>query len=212
MLTLLRFDAASGTAAEFTIPFDFDKTCFCVGGWEGHGMLKVVPRNVIGTDFARRVKRIALVVKDDHLKGTREVLTGARGGKSLDEAVHLAFLFHNATEVGGITTSILGARDSVTEEAFASLFSFQPFDQKVMVQGLPFTKGHGERMTLFRNILDTVFGYWEQRLLGAVPGWTRPPPPMPARPRLGAEARAAGRHSGVGSATAQPVRRRLGGA
>lgn len=143
ILTLLRHDPSTGSSTEFRIPFDFERTCFCIGGWEGHGIDDERPGKLIGMDFAKKVKRLAFVVPDARMPPVPS------WGEGEDIECLALILFHNAAHIGWIERSASDISKVPTQEVLSSRLSLQPFAQKTMVKGFPMTKVRGERRTLF---------------------------------------------------------------
>lgn len=83
-------------------------------------------------------------------------------------ACQFPLLFHNARHVSGITSSALAIRKLLGHEVFLNLFSFQPFEQKSMVQGLQMTKSHTERRRLLSLAMSSAFEGWNGRIREAL--------------------------------------------
>lgn len=128
--------------------------------------MDVASFRIIGMEFAKNIKRLAFVVWQDGLS--------FEGGRLLsadplqEDLESLALLFQNATQVGGITSRMSVNRRLFTKRSFISLFSFQRWTQKEMVEGFLMTKSHEERVGLFRTAICVAFEGWIGRLAAAI--------------------------------------------
>lgn len=170
ILTLFRLRLSDGGITEYKMPFDFEKTCKCVEGCAGLGIGPEDAGNARGLSFARHIKLLAFVIEDKILPDRIDRLVSPY--RTSDDRFRDRFLFglifHNTQHVSGITESALAIRKFLGHEVFLSLFSFQPFVQKRMVEGLNLTKPPGERNTLLGNALLAAFEGWNGRIRAAL--------------------------------------------
>lgn len=165
ILTLLRFDESSRTATEFRIPFDSEKTCFCINDWRGHGINVETMGTISGMDFAKNIKRLAFVVDDDDVDRISPwALSSEHFGKELR---FLAFQFDNASLIGAISKFASDIRAFLTEEDFVSLFSLQTFNQHLTVDGVA-TKSWVYSGLLLNIAMWLTFNNWGKRIEDAV--------------------------------------------
>lgn len=166
ILTLYRPNPSDGEVTEYKMRFDLEKTCLCLHGWVGLGL---GPENgggkARGLDFARDIKRVALVVSDEEVKNEMFLL---RGLFMMPNSCQFALLFHNAQHVSGITSSALEIRKFLGHQAFFDLFSFQLFEQKRMVQGFHLTESYTERRRLLCLAMLSTFEGWNGRIQEAL--------------------------------------------
>ncbi|KAG6355397.1 hypothetical protein INS49_003359 [Diaporthe citri] len=168
VLTLYRPNPSDGKITEYKMPFDSEKTCMCVDGWDGLGMSPEKVGKAKGLGFARDVKRLAFVVHDKAFNDGKFCLVPLADGIRLNDLRGLAFLFHNSLHVSGVTMSSMKIRKLLGDEAFASLFSFQPFVQKDLVEGFYLTKPHLERSGMLDHALMSAFEGWNDRIRSAL--------------------------------------------
>lgn len=167
ILTLYRLNPSNGRITEYKMPFDSEKTCLCVDGWDGLGISPEKVSKAKGLGFAGNIKRLSFVVHDKAFYYGKFCLAPSAGlrRKALRE---WAFLFHNSLHIAGITMSSLKIRKLLGDEAFTSLFSFQPFVQKNLVEGFYLTKPHLERGGMLDNALLSAFEGWYGRIRAAL--------------------------------------------
>lgn len=166
ILTLFRLRLSDGGITEYKMPFDLEKTCMCVEGCVGLGIGPEDAVNARGLSFARHLKLLAIVIEDKNLRNRMDCLLSPY--RTIDEPFLFGLIFHNTQHVSGITKSALAIRKFLGHEVFLSLFSFQPFVQKRMVEGLNLTKPPGERNTLLGNALLAAFEGWNGRIRTAL--------------------------------------------
>lgn len=168
ILTLLRFDKTSGTATELRIPFDFEKTCFCINNWRGHGINAGTVDKISGMDFAKNIKLLAFVVDNDDVSAiTPWQLSSQEFAKDL---CYLTFQFHNAWLVGGISRFASEIRAFLTEKQFLSLFSMWAFHQKTMEDGVLVTKPWFHRAFLLNGVMWWTFWGCGQSIENTIQG------------------------------------------
>lgn len=168
VLTLYRLNPSNGKITEYKIPLDSEKTCLCVNVCGGLGTSPEKVGKAKGLDFATDVKRLAFVVHDKAFKDGKfcqASLPYILRGRDLRS---LAFLFHNTLHIAVITMSSFKIRKLLGDEAFASLFSFQPFVQKDLVEDLYLTKPYLERYGMLRHALPSAFEGWSGRIRAAL--------------------------------------------
>lgn len=166
IITLLRFDESSRTVTEFRIPFDSEETSFCINNWRGHGINAETMGNISGMDFAKNVKRLAFVVDNDVVEVIAPwELWSEEFGNDLR---YLAFQFHNAWLVSGISKFASEIRAFLTEEDFLSLFSWWTFFQKTMVDGVRVQKSCPQRGLALNRAIWLTFWNWEERVEDAI--------------------------------------------
>ncbi|KAK7699588.1 hypothetical protein SLS64_011542 [Diaporthe eres] len=168
VLTLYRLNPSNGKITEYKMPFDSETTCLCVDGCGELDTSAEKVGNAKGLDFARDVKRLAFVVHDEAFKDGKFCLASLSKGARAGDLRRLAFLFHNTLQIAGITMSSFKIRKLLGDEAFASLFSFQPFVQKDLVEGLYLTKPYLERYGMLRHALLSTFEGWNGRIRAAL--------------------------------------------
>ncbi|KAI7773955.1 hypothetical protein LA080_009621 [Diaporthe eres] len=144
VLTLYRLNPPNGKITEYKMPFDSGKTCLCVDGCGGLGTSPEKVGNAKGLGFAKDVKRLAFVVHDEAFKDGKFCLASLSNGVHAGDLRRLTFPFHNTLHIAGIIMSSFKIRIS-------SLFSFQPFVQKDLVEGLYLTKPYLERYGMLRH-------------------------------------------------------------
>lgn len=165
ILTLLRFDEPSRTATELRIPFDSEKTCFCINDWRGHGINVETMGTISGMGFAKNIKRLAFVVDNDDVgRIVPWALSSEEFGKELR---FLAFQFDNASLIGAISKFASEIRAFLTEEDFLSLFSLQIFNQHLTVDGVA-TKSWFYSGLLLNSAMWVTFRGWRRRIEDAV--------------------------------------------
>lgn len=168
ILTLYRLNASDGNITEYKMPFDSQNTCLCVDGWDGLGIRPEKVSRAKGLSFARNIKRLAFVVDDYFIENGRLSLSQLFDRLNRDDLRGLAFLFHNSLYMAGITTSSLKIRKFLGDKAFASLFSFQPFVQKNLVEGFYLTKPFLERHRIVDDAILSAFEGWNGRIRAAL--------------------------------------------
>lgn len=144
--------------------FDVEKTCLCIDGW-----VNLSPENgggkATGLSFAKDIKRVAFVIPDGRLGRD---MTCLQDRLESPDYCRFPLLFHNAQHVSGITRSAFGIRKLLGHEIFLNLFSFQPFEQKSMVDGFQMTKPHAERRRLLCLAILSAFDGWNGRIREAL--------------------------------------------
>lgn len=168
ILTLYHLNPFNGKITEYNMPFDSGKTCLCVDGWNGLGIRPDKMRKVRGLTFARDVKRLAIVVHDKFIKNGTLNFSPMSDSVDFDDLRGVAFLFHNSLNIAGVTTSSLKIRKFLGDEAFASLFSFQSFVQKGLVEGFYLTKPHSDRHKILDDAIRSSFEGWNGRIRAAL--------------------------------------------
>lgn len=168
ILTLYRLDPSNGKVTEYKMPFDSGKTCLCVDGWDGLGIYPEKVGKANGLTFARNIKRLAFVVHDKFIKNGTLNLSPRSERLGRDDLRGLAFLFHSSLHIAVITTSSLKIRKFLGDKAFASLFSFQPFVHKDLVDSFYLTKPHLERYGMLDDAILSAFEGWNGRIRAAL--------------------------------------------
>lgn len=167
MWTLYRQRPFTRQNATYSIPFDLENTCLCIDGWDKLGISSAAISQARGMEFARNVKRLAFVFTDGTIINKR--LGSILQDDSDFAGLHgLALLFHNTRHVSAITQSAHRISSLLKDDAFLPLFSFQPFIQKTMVQGVALTKTRAERYRLLDEALVPVFTGWKDRIKSAL--------------------------------------------
>lgn len=169
ILTLSCPNSADGKITEYMIPFDCEETCFCIQGWQGLPGPRKAMHNTKGLDFAKKIKRLAFVADDEDVREDPPYGVQAWISKRVKVDLNTFFLlFHNAVHIAGISTSALEAREIIGEEAFLSLFLFQPIMQKMMVDGFPITIPSLERYRMIYLAWHAAFVNLDSRVRAAL--------------------------------------------
>lgn len=167
ILTLYRRSLLTGEITTYQIPFDFENTCLCIDGWDRLSISSEAIANARGMKFAREITRLAFVFTEGDLTRIRLSRDNLRDPE-FNRLHELALLFHNTRHVSGITDSSLRISRLLQDEPFLSLFSFQPFIQKAIVQGFALTKSRATRYRLLDDALVSVFEGWDGRIRSAL--------------------------------------------
>lgn len=166
-LTLYRLNPSDGEVTEYNMWINLEQTCLCIDGWMGLGLsLETGGGKARGLDFTRDVKRVAFVIHDRELE-RRNMVFSLDLFRS-DETYQFPFLFHNARYISAITSSALVIRKLLGHEVFFTLFSFQPFEPKRLVQGFHMTKPRTERRKLLCDAMESAFEGWNGRIREAL--------------------------------------------
>lgn len=153
-MTLFRLNGSTGSATEYRIPFNGEKTGFYIYGNIKPSLFqcKMDFGRARGFAVAKHVRRLAFLFDSNNTTDSLSDMT-----EELSEFTHM---FHNAEQIGSISLDYLYPREKIGEESFKAVIKFQQVSQKTMVGGLPYTIPAGQRSTMLRHALRTSFEDW----------------------------------------------------
>lgn len=163
ILDLYRFNPKTGKVSKYRIPFDLDKTGLCATGWMGLGVTFEGIGSAKGLSFAKDLTRLAFVVRGRDMEVTNHSTWKPSGQQARDDACRFALLFPNAAHIAAVHTNSLKDGKYCGAIPFLSLFSFQPFEQKTMVEGYLLLKSRQERCEALDRAIRSVFEGWPER-------------------------------------------------
>lgn len=163
IMTLYRFNPSNGKVSKYRIPFDLDKTGLCVTGWMELGVTFEGIGRARGLSFAKDLKRLAFVVRGRDMELTNHSTWKPSAQQARDDACRFALLFPNATHIAAVHTNSLKDERYCGAIPFLSLFNFQPFEQKTMVEGYLLLKSRKERCEALDRAIRSAFEGWPVR-------------------------------------------------